>query len=113
MLAEVGRALALFALAGVAEIAGGWLVWQWLRVDRPWPVGLLGAAVLFGYGIVHTYQAEATFGRVYAAYGGVFLVIALGWGMLFERWRPDRWDIAGAMLCLIGVTIMLFGPRSE
>jgi small multidrug resistance family-3 protein len=113
MTVEITRALTLFALAGIAEIAGGWLVWQWLRVDRPWPFGLLGALVLFGYGVVHTLQADATFGRIYAAYGGVFLVIALTWGMLFDRWRPDRWDLLGASLCLIGVTVMLFGPRSD
>lgn len=110
---EVFRALMLFTLAGVAEIGGGWLVWQWLRVDRPWPIGLLGALVLFSYGIIHTFQEEATFGRIYAAYGGIFLVIALTWGVLFDRWRPDRWDFLGAGLCLVGVSIMLFGPRSD
>jgi small multidrug resistance family-3 protein len=113
VLAELARAFGLFAAAGLAEILGGWLVWQWFRVDRPWPIGLLGAAVLFGYGVVHTLQAEQHFGRVYMAYGGVFLVVALGWAMAFDRWRPDRWDLLGAALCLIGVSIMLFGPRSE
>lgn len=113
MATEITRALLLFTAAGLAEIAGGWLVWQWLRVDRPWPVGLLGAGVLFAYGVIHTFQADATFGRIYAAYGGIFLVIALTWGMLFDRWRPDRWDFLGAGLCLLGVCIMLFAPRSE
>ena len=111
--AELIRALTLFAVAGLAEIGGGWLIWQWLRVDRPWPVGLLGAAVLVGYGVVHTFQAEQQFGRVYMAYGGAFLLIALSWGMIVERWRPDRWDLIGAALCLAGVAIMLFGPRSN
>jgi small multidrug resistance family-3 protein len=110
---EITRAFVLFAAAGLAEIGGGWLVWQWLRADRPWPFGLLGAGVLFAYGIIHTFQEDATFGRIYAAYGATFLVIAFIWGMLFDRWKPDRWDFIGAGLCLIGVCIMLFAPRSE
>lgn len=100
-------------LAGVAEIGGGWLVWQWLRVDRPWPLGLLGALVLVSYGVIPTFQDEGAFGRVYAAYGGVFVVLAMGWGWLVDGWRPDRWDLAGALLCLIGVSVIMFGPRGS
>lgn len=100
-------------LAGVAEIGGGWLVWQWLRVDRPWPLGLLGALVLVSYGVIPTFQDEQAFGRVYAAYGGVFVVLAMGWGWLVDGWRPDRWDLAGALLCLIGVSVIMFGPRGS
>jgi small multidrug resistance family-3 protein len=110
---EIVRALALFSLAGLAEIGGGWLIWQWLRIDRPWPLGLLGALVLISYGVIHTLQSEAAFGRVYMAYGGIFLVIALAWGMTVDRWRPDRWDLLGASLCLAGVLVMLFGPRAN
>lgn len=78
---EVVRALALFALAGLAEIGGGWLVWQWLRESRPWPFGLIGAVVLIGYGVIVTLQADPHFGRVYAAYGGIFIVVALAWAI--------------------------------
>lgn len=109
---DVPRALLLFALAGLAEIGGGWLVWQWLRESRPWPLGVVGAAVLISYGVIATFQADPHFGRVYAAYGGIFIVMALGWGYLVDGFRPDRWDIIGAAVCLVGVLIVLFGPRA-
>jgi small multidrug resistance family-3 protein len=108
---EVLRAVSLFALAGVAEIGGGWLVWQWLREDRPWPLGLIGALVLVGYGVIPTLQDSPHFGRVYAAYGGVFIVLALTWGAVFDGFRPDRWDLIGAAICLAGVGLIFFGPR--
>lgn len=110
---QVFRAILLFALAGLAEIGGGWLVWQWLRVSRPWPVGLLGALVLIVYGIVPTFQANSDFGRVYAAYGGAFIVLSLLWGWAFDGFRPDRWDVLGAAVCLVGMSIIYFGPRSR
>lgn len=94
--AGVGRTIALFALAGVAEIGGGWLVWQWLRVDRPWPLGVMGALVLVSYGVIPTFQEEAAFGRVYAAYGGVFVVLAMGWGWLVDGWRPAPRSVLSA-----------------
>jgi small multidrug resistance family-3 protein len=72
----------------------------------------MGAGVLFAYGVIHTFQQDDTFGRIYAAYGAIFLIIAFAWGMAFDQWRPDRWDYIGAGLCLIGVSIMLFAPRS-
>ncbi len=74
---EVARALILFGLAGLAEIGGGWLVWQWLRESKPWPVGLAGALVLVAYGVIPTFQTDPHFGRVYAAFGGVFIVIGV------------------------------------
>lgn len=109
---EVARALLLFALAGLAEIGGGWLVWQWLRESRPWPLGLVGALVLIGYGVIVTFQATPEFGRVYAAYGGVFIVMALAWGYFVDGFRPDHWDLLGAAVCLVGVFIIFFGPRA-
>jgi small multidrug resistance family-3 protein len=111
-LADVVRAFALFGAAAAAEIGGGWLVWQWLRVDRPWPVGLLGAALLVGYGVIVTFQTEANFGRVYAAYGGVFIAGSLAWAAVADGFRPDGWDYAGAALALAGAAVMLFAPRS-
>jgi small multidrug resistance family-3 protein len=109
---EVLKALLLFAAAGLAEIGGGWLVWQWLRESRPWPVGLLGALVLIGYGVIPTFQSSPHFARVYAAYGGAFIVLSLLWGWLFDGFRPDRWDVIGAAVCLLGMLLIFFGPRS-
>lgn len=108
---DVARALLLFTLAGLAEIGGGWLVWQWLRESRPWPLGVVGAAVLMTYGVIATFQADPHFGRVYAAYGGIFIVMALAWGYFVDGYRPDRWDIIGAIVCLTGVLVIFFGPR--
>ena len=107
----MARALLLFGLAGLAEIGGGWLVWQVLREGRPWPFGLLGALVLVAYGVIPTFQADPHFGRVYAAYGGVFVVLSLLWGRVVDGFEADRWDLLGAAMCLAGVLVMLFGPR--
>lgn len=111
MTAEIPRALLLFGLAGLAEIGGGWLVWQFLRADRPWPVGALGAVVLMVYGVIPTFQREPSFGRVYAAYGGIFILLSLVWGVVADRFQPDRWDLFGAALALLGVLLIMFGPR--
>lgn len=108
---EVARVLLLFVLAGLAEIGGGWLIWQWLREGRPWPWGILGALVLTGYGVIVTFQQSGQFGRVYAAYGGIFIVLALAWGRAFDGFRPDRWDVLGATIALGGVLLIFFGPR--
>ena len=108
----VVQTLALFVLAGIAEIGGGWLVWQWLREHRPWFWGLAGGFVLILYGVIPTLQREPAFGRVYAAYGGVFVVLSLVWGWRVDGWLPDRWDLLGAALCLFGVLVIMFGPRS-
>ena len=110
---EVVRALLLFGLAGLAEIGGGWLMWQWLRAERPWPFGLAGALVLVSYGVIPTWQASPHFGRVYAAYGGIFIVLSLLWGRLVDGFKPDRWDLLGAAICLLGVAVIFFAPRAE
>ena len=102
--------LSLFVLAGLAEIGGGYLVWLWLREGRSVLLGILGAAVLFVYGVVPTLQ-PAPFGRVYAAYGGVFVVLSLLWGAVVVRELPDRFDVAGGLLCLVGVSVMMYAPR--
>jgi small multidrug resistance family-3 protein len=102
--------LSLFILAGLCEIAGGWMVWQWLRESRPWTWGLLGAVVLVLYGIIPTFQ-PAHFGRVYAAYGGFFIVLSLLWGWIFDGSIPERFDVIGAVVTLVGVCIIMYWPR--
>ena len=105
------RAMILFVLAGLAEIGGGWLVWQWLRNGKGLWMGLLGGAVLILYGVIPTLQQESNFGRVYAAYGGIFIVLSILWGMVVDGWRPDRYDLIGAGVALAGVFVMLWGRR--
>jgi small multidrug resistance family-3 protein len=107
----IARAVTLFILAGVAEIGGGYLVWRWLRDGSAWWVGLLGAAVLVCYGVIPTLQAPANFGRVYAAYGGVFVVMSLLWGWTVDGVRPDRYDWIGAVIVSAGVAVIFFAPR--
>ncbi|MEV4284882.1 YnfA family protein [Nonomuraea bangladeshensis] len=105
------RSLALFALAALAEIGGAWLVWQGVREQR----GLLwigaGFVALGLYGLVATLQPDANFGRILAAYGGVFVAGSLAWGMVVDGFRPDRWDIVGAVVCLVGVLVIMYAPR--
>ena len=101
----------LFVLAGLCEIGGGYLVWQWLREGKSFGIGLLGGLILMAYGVIPTFQA-AHFSRVYAAYGGMFIVLSLLWGWAFDGNRPDRFEILGSALCLGGVAIMLYVPRT-
>ena len=105
------RAAALFLVAGVAEIGGGSLMWQWLREGKAWWLGVAGGIVLVLYGVVPTLQSESSFGRVYAAYGGIFIVLALLWSAAADGWRPDRYDIIGALVALAGAAIILWGRR--
>jgi small multidrug resistance family-3 protein len=106
----LATSVALFVAAGLCEIGGGYLVWQWWRNGAPLALGLVGAAVLFLYGVIPTYQ-PAHFGRVYAAYGGWFIALALLWAWLVEDIAPDRYDAVGAIVCLAGVAIMMYAPR--
>jgi small multidrug resistance family-3 protein len=105
------RTIALYILAGLAEIGGGWLIWQWLRDGRTLAVGLLGGLILVAYGIIPTLQSEPAFGRVYAAYGGIFIVLSLVWGRVVDGWQPDRYDLIGAGIALVGVIIIIWGRR--
>ncbi len=107
----VTRSLALFAVAAVAEIGGAYLVWQGLREGRGWPWIVLGGLGLTLYGIVATFQPEANFGRIFAAYGGIFIVGSILWGMTFEGFRPDRWDLIGGAISLIGMAVIIYAPR--
>ena len=106
----IAESTLLFLLAGVCEITGGYLVWQWWRNGANWMIGVAGALVLFLYGIVPTYQ-RAHFGRVYAAYGGWFIVLSLLWGWKVDSIRPDRYDLLGGAICLVGVAVMMYWPR--
>lgn len=105
------RSVALFVVAAVAEIGGAWLVWQGVREHR----GLLwvgaGVIALGLYGFVATLQPDAQFGRILAAYGGVFVAGSLAWGMAFDGFRPDRADVLGALICLAGVGVIMYAPR--
>lgn len=101
----------LFILAGLAEIGGGYLIWQWLREDKSVWLGLFGGVALVLYGIVATWQAFPSFGRVYAAYGGVFIVLSVLWGWGIDKKTPDFYDWIGAVICIIGVSVMLLAPR--
>ena len=101
----------LFFLAGLCEIGGGYLVWLWLREDYSWMLGAGGGFVLFFYGIVPTFQ-KTHFHRVYAAYGGVFIVMSIFWGWLIDGVAPDTYDIIGTMIAVIGVLIIFYYPRT-
>jgi len=103
------KSLLLFILAGLAEIGGGYLVWQWLRQGKAVWVGIIGGAILILYGVIPTLQTESAFGRIYAAYGGIFIVLSILWGMVFDGWKPDRFDVVGAAIALIGVSIIMWG----
>ena len=105
------RSLVLFVFAGVCEIGGGYLLWHWLKGRFPLPMGLAGAALLVLYGVLPAFQATPDFGRVYAAYGGVFIVMSLLWGWKFDGSVPDGPDAWGAFLCLIGVAVIMYWPR--
>ncbi len=104
-------AIGLFLVAGLAEIGGGYLIWLWLREGKSAYLGLAGGVALALYGVVATFQAFPSFGRVYAAYGGVFIVLSVLWGWGIDKKAPDLYDWLGACICIIGVSVMLFAPR--
>jgi small multidrug resistance family-3 protein len=107
----VAKSLVLFVMAAVAEIGGAWLIWQGVREHRGLAWVGAGIVALAAYGFVATLQDDANFGRVLAAYGGVFVAGSLAWGIIADGFRPDRYDIAGAAICLVGVGVMMFTPR--
>ena len=106
------RSIALFVVAAVAEIGGAWLVWQGVREHRGWLWIGAGVIALGLYGFVATLQPDVHFGRILAAYGGVFVAGSLLWGMVVDGFRPDRWDVTGALVCLAGVALIMYAPRS-
>jgi small multidrug resistance family-3 protein len=110
---DLVRSVALFLLAALAEIGGAWLVWQGVREHRGWLWIGAGIAALGAYGFVATLQPDANFGRILAAYGGVFVAGSLAWGMVVDGFRPDRFDVAGSLVCLVGVALIMYAPRGS
>ena len=106
----VGSTFGLFVIAALLEIGGGYLVWLWLREKKRFSFGLIGGVILFIYGIIPTLQ-PSNFGRVYAAYGGIFVVMAIIWGLLIDRKRPDRYEVIGGTIVLIGAAVIFYAPR--
>lgn len=104
------KSLAFYILAGFCEIGGGYLVWLWLKQEKPAWYGVAGAIVLAVYGYVMTFQ-PSSFGKAYAIYGGVFIVMALIWAWKVDHFKPDKLDVVGAVVITIGVAIILFIPR--
>lgn len=104
------QSVSIFILAGLCEIGGGYLVWLWLREGKPLCYGLLGAIILIGYGVVATLQT-ANFARTYATYGGFFIVMSLNWAWKVDGFKPDKYDLIGAAIALLGVLIIFYSPR--
>jgi small multidrug resistance family-3 protein len=104
------KSLGIFIFAGLCEIGGGYLIWLWLKSDKPIWYGILGGIILIAYGVVATLQTSG-FGRVYATYGGIFIVMALIWAWKVDGFKPDKWDIIGAAIALIGVCVIMYMPR--
>ena len=108
---DIMRTVGLYVLAGLAEIGGGWAMWQWLREGKGPLWGIAGGLVLVLYGVIPTLQQEAAFGRVYAAYGGIFIILSILWGIVVDDWQPDRYDWIGAAVALAGVAVIIWGRR--
>jgi small multidrug resistance family-3 protein len=105
------KSVLLFIAAGLCEIGGGYLVWLWLRNGKGFLLGVIGGLILFLYGVVPTFQ-PAHFGRVYAAYGGVFVVLSLLWSWVIDKRPPDLFDVIGGLICMAGVGVIMYWPRS-
>lgn len=105
------RSIVVFVLAAVFEIGGAWLIWQGWREHRGlwWIAG--GVIALGLYGFAATFQPSAEFGRILAAYGGIFIIGSLAWAMVLDHFRPDRYDLTGAAICLVGVAVIMYAPR--
>lgn len=107
----VARSILLFILAALAEIGGAWLIWQGFREHRGlWWIAA-GVIALGAYGFFATFQPDQHFGRILAAYGGVFVAGSLAWGVVVDKFQPDKWDLIGAGICLLGVAVIMYAPR--
>jgi small multidrug resistance family-3 protein len=104
------KSLVIFILAGLCEIGGGYLIWLWIKENQPFWYGIAGGLLLALYGVIATFQV-ANFGRVYAAYGGIFIAMALIWAWKVDNFKPDKYDILGALVALMGVGLIIYMPR--
>ncbi|MBC9712096.1 YnfA family protein [Streptomyces sp. TRM66268-LWL] len=109
----VARSVALFAVAALFEIGGAWLVWQGIREHKGWIWIGAGVIALGLYGMVATFQHDDNFGRILAAYGGIFVAGSIAWGMVADGYRPDRFDVIGALICLAGMAVIMYAPRGQ
>lgn len=100
----------LFFIAAVFEVGGGYLVWIWLRDNKSIYFGVAGLILLGLYGVIATLQPQ-NFGRVYAAYGGIFIVFSIFWAYFIDGFKPDKWDILGGVITLFGISIIMFAKR--
>ena len=107
------KSIVLFVLAAFAEIGGAYLVWQGIRERKGLVYVGAGVVALGLYGFVATLQPSPHFGRILAAYGGVFVAGSLAWGVVLDGFRPDRYDLIGAALCLVGVAVIMYAPRGQ
>jgi small multidrug resistance family-3 protein len=107
----IARSLALFLAAALAEIAGAYLIWSGLRENKGITAVLAGALMLVLYGVIAAQQPSNQFGRVLAAYGGVFVAGSLLWAAAFDSFHPDRYDTIGALICLIGAGLIVYSHR--
>ena len=110
---KIVQAFVVFILAGIAEIGGGWLVWNTVREQKPWYWAVMGSFILVLYGFIPTFQPSNSFGRIYAVYGGFFIGLSYIWGYIFDGLKPDTGDILGSILALAAVLIILFWPRKQ
>lgn len=108
---DILRSIPLFVLAAILEIGGAWLIWEAVREGRGWLFALGGVLALGAYGFVATLQPDPHFGRILAAYGGVFVAGSLLWAVVADGYRPDVYDITGAAICLVGVAVIMYAPR--
>lgn len=108
---EAARVFALFVVTAIAEIVGCYLPYLWLKRDGSILLLLPAAVALAAFVWLLTLHPHAA-GRTYAAYGGIYIVVALGWLFLVQRIVPDRWDLIGGAVTLAGMAIIYFGPRS-
>jgi small multidrug resistance family-3 protein len=109
-LIDIATSIGIFFFAALLEIGGGYLIWRWLKNHQGKIIGIIGGLILFSYAIVMTLQPE-NFGKVYATYGGIFVVSSLLWGYWIDKKKPDRFEIFGSVVVLIGISIMFYFPR--
>ena len=108
---EIIKSIFYFVLAGLFEIGGGYLIWLWIREGKSIWYAVIGGIILVLYGVIPTLQ-PANFGRVYAAYGGIFIVLSILWGWGIDHKAPDKLDFLGGAIALIGVLIIMYWPRN-